>query len=67
MPAPTALYRIGNCHRCRFQSGQIWDLKQAVEVMGTAQLGGELTDDEVASIAEFLRSLIGEPPKVDYG
>ncbi len=35
--------------------------------MGTAQFGGELTDDEVASIAEFLRSLTGEPPKVDYG
>jgi cytochrome c peroxidase len=49
-----------------FHSGQIWDLEQAVAVMGTAQLGAKLTDDEAASIAEFLRSLTGEPPKVDY-
>lgn len=34
--------------------------------MGTAQLGAKLTDDEAASIAEFLRSLTGEQPKVDY-
>jgi hypothetical protein len=30
--------------------------------MGTAQLGAKLTDEESATIAEFLRSLTGEQP-----
>jgi len=49
-----------------FHSGKIWDLEQAVAVMGTAQLGAHLTDEESASIAEFLRSLTGEQPVVEY-
>jgi cytochrome c peroxidase len=49
-----------------FHSGQIWNLEQAVAVMGTAQLGAKLTDDEVATIAEFLHSLTGEQPRVEY-
>jgi cytochrome c peroxidase len=49
-----------------FHSGQIWDLEQAVAVMGTAQLGAKLTDDEVVTIAAFLRSLTGEQPVVEY-
>jgi cytochrome c peroxidase len=49
-----------------FHSGQVWDLEQAVAVMGTAQLGAKLTDDEVVTIAAFLRSLTGEQPVVEY-
>ena len=49
-----------------FHSGKIWDLKQAVAVMGTAQLGAKLTDEEAASIATFLGSLTGEQPMVSY-
>jgi len=49
-----------------FHSGQIWDLEQAVAVMGTAQLGAKLTDEESATIAEFLRSLTGVLPQVEY-
>lgn len=49
-----------------FHSGQVWDLEQAVDVMGTAQLGATLNSEESALIAEFLRSLTGEQPKVDY-
>jgi len=49
-----------------FHSGQIWDLEEAVSVMGTAQRGAQLTDEEAATIAEFLRSLTGEQPLVDY-
>jgi cytochrome c peroxidase len=49
-----------------FHSGKIWDLEQAVAVMGTAQLGAKLTDDEVASIAGFLQALTGEQPQVTY-
>lgn len=47
-----------------FHSGQVWDLKQAVLVMGTAQLGAELTDREAESIVLFLRTLTGEQPEV---
>jgi cytochrome c peroxidase len=49
-----------------FHSGQAWDLKQAVEIMGIAQLGTELKDDEAALIAELLTSLTGNQPKVEY-
>jgi cytochrome c peroxidase len=34
--------------------------------MGTAQLGGTLNSEEAAQIAEFLRSLTGEQPGVEY-
>lgn len=49
-----------------FHSGQVWDLEQAVAIMGTAQLGRELKQDETAAIAAFLRSLSGRQPKVEY-
>ena len=49
-----------------FHTGQAWDLRQAVAVMGTRQLGTELTNDEVDKITAFLESLTGEQPKVTY-
>lgn len=49
-----------------FHSGAVWDLEEAVAIMGTAQLGTELKDNEVKAIAAFLRSLTGEMPKVEY-
>ncbi len=49
-----------------FHSGQVWDLKQAVEIMGAAQLGAEISDDEAGKIVAFLTSLTGEQPKVEY-
>lgn len=49
-----------------FHTGQVWDLRQAVAVMGTSQLGAHLTDDEVDRITAFLDSLTGEQPKVTY-
>lgn len=49
-----------------FHSGRVWSLKQAVAVMGAAQLGIQLTDEEVNKIAAFLRALTGEQPKVEY-
>lgn len=49
-----------------FHSGQVWDLKQAVLVMGTAQLGAELSDEEATKIAAFLRSLTGVAPEIIY-
>ena len=49
-----------------FHSGQVWDLEQAVAIMGVAQLGTELKEDEAKLIATFLGSLTGEQPKVEY-
>ena len=49
-----------------FHSGSSWDLKQAVAVMGTSQLGQKLSDEEVSKIAAFLRSLTGDQPQVTY-
>jgi cytochrome c peroxidase len=49
-----------------FHTGKSWDLRQAVAVMGTSQLGAQLTDDEITKITAFLHSLTGEQPKVVY-
>lgn len=49
-----------------FHSGQVWDLEQAVAIMGTAQLGRELNDEEASAIAAFLRTLTGRQPTVEY-
>lgn len=49
-----------------FHSGKSWDLKQAVAVMGSAQLGIQLNDDDVATLTAFLHSLTGEQPSVTY-
>lgn len=49
-----------------FQTGTTWDLRQAVAVMGTTQLGAKLTDDEVGKITAFLGSLTGDQPQVTY-
>lgn len=49
-----------------FHSGKVWDLNQAVAIMGTAQLGQELKPDEVTLIVAFLESLTGKMPVVTY-
>lgn len=49
-----------------FHSGQVWDLEQAVAIMGSAQLGIELTEEESRAITAFLRTLTGEQPRVEY-
>ena len=49
-----------------FHSGKAWDLKQAVAVMGSAQLGIQLSDDEVTTLTAFMHSLTGEQPSVTY-
>ena len=49
-----------------FHSGQTWDLRQAVAVMGASQLGIQLTSDDVDKITAFLDSLTGEQPKMIY-
>lgn len=49
-----------------FHSGVVWSLKEAVAVMGSAQFGIKLNDDETEAIAAFLGSLTGKQPKVVY-
>jgi cytochrome c peroxidase len=43
----------------------VWNLEQAVAIMGTAQLGETLTDPEIKAITAFLQSLTGEQPRVE--
>lgn len=47
-----------------FHSGKVWDLRQAVGIMDSSQLGTQLTDDEVTKITRFLASLSGRQPVV---
>lgn len=49
-----------------FHSGMVWDLQQAVAIMGTSQLGEELSEDEVTAITAFLKTPTGQQPLVDY-
>ena len=49
-----------------FHSGQAWDLRQAVAVMGASQLGIHLISEDVDKITAFLDGLTGEQPKVIY-
>lgn len=49
-----------------FHSGEVWDLEQAVAIMGSSQLGHELDGDEIKAITSFLRTLTGDQPKVEY-
>ena len=47
-----------------FHSGKVWDLRQAVAVMGSSQLGAQLTDAQIDRITAFLGSLTAEQPQV---
>lgn len=47
-----------------FHSGKAWDLRQAVAVMGSSQLGAKLSPGDVDRITDFLGSLTGEQPSV---
>lgn len=49
-----------------FHTGKAWDLRQAVAVMGTSQLGANLSEDEIDRITSFLESLTGDIPTVVY-
>ncbi len=49
-----------------FHSGRCWDLRQAVAVMGSSQLGTQLTAGEIDEVVAFLGSLTGTQPKITY-
>lgn len=46
-----------------FHDGKVWDLGEAIKIMGKSQLGLDLKKEEIASIKDFLGSLTGEMPK----
>lgn len=47
-----------------FHSGAVWDLKEAVQIMSSSQIGTELEPDQVDDIVAFLGTLTGEQPQV---
>ncbi len=47
-----------------FHTGAVWDLREAVDVMGASQLGAHLSPDETDKITAFLQSLTGAQPRV---
>lgn len=49
-----------------FHTGKVWDLKQAVAIMGVSQLGEELNGPEIDKITAFLKTLTGVQPDVTY-
>jgi len=70
-PADEYVFRAGPLRNIAltapyFHSGQVWDLKQAVAIMGTAQLGVAIDDAEAGKIATFLGSLTGKLTNISY-
>lgn len=49
-----------------FHSGKVWELPEAVRVMGRAQLGAQFTEGEVEAFVAYLGSLTGDQPTVVY-
>ncbi len=49
-----------------FHNGAVWDLEEAVKIMGETQLGKDLSDKEVKSIVTFLKALTGKKPEITY-
>jgi cytochrome c peroxidase len=47
-----------------FHTGKVWDLRQAVGIMGSSQLGATLSDQDISQIVAFLGSLAGDQPSV---
>jgi len=47
-----------------FHDGSVWTLEEAVEIMGSHQLGLELTKDEVTKIVAYLKTLTGKQPEI---
>jgi cytochrome c peroxidase len=49
-----------------FHSGKVWDLHEAVGIMGSAQLGISLNKAEIERITAFLHATTGKQPSVVY-
>lgn len=46
-----------------FHDGSVWDLREAVRIMGRLQLGQQLKEEEIDAIVVFLHSLEGAIPE----
>lgn len=49
-----------------FHDGEAKTLEEAVAVMGDVQLGRRYTNEEIAEITAFLKTLTGDQPKIEY-
>ena len=49
-----------------FHSGKVWCLKEAVAIMGSAQLGINLSEEDVLRIEAFLKATTGRQPQETY-
>ncbi|MDX1763671.1 MAG: cytochrome-c peroxidase [bacterium] len=49
-----------------FHSGKVWDLAEAVTIMGDAQLGLSLSREEAEKVVVFLRATTGTQPRIEY-
>lgn len=47
-----------------FHSGAVWDLREAVQIMSSSQLGTELAEPQVDEIVAFLGTLTGQQPEI---
>ncbi len=49
-----------------FHSGKVWPLKEAISIMGSAQLGISLNSSDIDNIYDFLLTTTGVQPDVVY-
>ncbi len=49
-----------------YHNGAVWDIKEAIKIMGETQLGTKISDDEANKIATFFGALTGKKPDVSY-
>ena len=49
-----------------FHSGKVWSMRDAVAVMGSAQLGISLKDTDIDKIVAFLKTTIGLQPVIEF-
>ena len=49
-----------------FHNGAVWDIKEAVKIMGETQLGVELSNEDVDAIVTFFKALDGKMPNITY-
>ncbi len=49
-----------------FHNGAVWNIEEAIKIMGETELGINLSDKEAKAIATFFKSLDGETPNITY-
>ena len=49
-----------------YHNGAVWDIKEAIKIMGETQLGKKISDEDANKIATFFKALEGKKPDVSY-